>query len=337
MLSNTVKRREDELALEDDLAKATIPMTWGLELLTPSSAAAASNPHDQLLAYATHHRERSDLFYQARPTSEYALVGNRLSFPSNLQTETPENDIVRCQVFETRKTSKAVVLLPHWNAENNRYNRLAALLRAAGIATLQITLPYHEERRPPAMKNADYLLSANLGRTIRSIRQAILDCRLAIDWLEQRGYQHIGLVGSSLGSAIGFVLTAHEPRIKTAALLLMGGGFAETVWMSHATRHIQEAVRKLLTLKELSEVWSVISPTTYAVKLRDRSLRLLVVSAREDRVCHPHITQQGIDALAREDLDYQWKVWSCGHYTLGTFPYKFYLAAELVRFLRRSL
>jgi len=335
MLSNYVKRREAELASEDELAKATIPMDWGLDTvaLEPSTA----NPHQQLLNYVIHHQDRSELYYQPQPTTEYSYSGSHLSFPSNLQTETPENNIVQCQVFETRTRSRAVILLPHWNAENNRYNGLASLLRAVGITTLQITLPYHQGRRPPEMSNADYLLSANLGRTIRSVRQAVLDCRLAIDWLEQRGYQHIGLVGSSLGSAIGFVLTAHERRIKTAALLLMGSDFADTVWMSDATRHIQAAIRQVLTLAELRQIWSVISPTAYAAKLRNRPLRVLVVSGREDRVCHPHLTQQGIDALTQEEVDYEWKAWSCGHYTLGAVPYKFYLAAQLVRFLRRTL
>jgi hypothetical protein len=332
-----VKRREEQLASEDDLSKATIPMDWGLDALLPNTLQPNASPHGQLLDYVTHHRSRSDLFYQPEPTTQYAFSGHCLTFPSHIHTETVENNIVKCQVFEARSRSKAIILLPHWNSENNRYNTLASLLRAVGITTLQMTLPYHEGRRPAHMKSADYLLSANLGRTIRSVRQAVLDCRLAIDWLARRGHQQIGLLGSSLGSAIGFVLTAHEPRIKTAALLLMGSDFADTIWMSRATQHIQHAVRKVLRLEELRQILSIISPTTYVAKIKNRSLPLLLVSGRHDQVCHPHLTQQGIDALAREDLDYTWKVWSCGHYTLGMFPYKFYLAATLMRFFRRTL
>jgi len=336
-VSDYVKQREEELASEDDLSKATIPMDWGLDALVPDILLPNGGPHRQLLDYVTHHRTHSALFYRPEPTAQYAFSGRCLTFPSHLQTETVENNIVKCRVFEARSRSKAIILLPHWNSENNRYDTLASLLRAVGITTLQITLPYHGERRPAHMKSADYLMSANLGRTIRSVRQAVLDCRLAIDWLERRGHQHIGLLGSSLGSAIGFVLTAHEPRIKTAALLLMGSDFADTIWMSRATQHIQQAVREILTLEELRQIWSIISPTTYVTKLRNRLLPLLVVSGRHDRVCHPHLTQRGIDAMAQEKLDYTWKVWSCGHYTLGTFPYKLYVAAELVRFFRKTL
>jgi len=41
--------------------------------------------------------------------------------------------------------------------------------------------------------------------------------------------------------------------------------------------------------------------------------------------------------MQRTGLDYTWKIWSCGHYTLGTFPYKLYLAGTLLRFFGRTL
>lgn len=336
MHRDTIKRLEEQIAGEDDLGKIAAPMDWGLDTLAPAPVCSRLDPRETLLRYAAEHRAHSDVFYRPRPTSEYVHCGGRLTFPSAIQTETRENNIVRCRVFETRRRARAVILLPHWNAPAGRYAPLGVLLRTLGITALEMALPYSEERRPAQMKGADYLLSANLGRTIRSVRQTVLDARLAIDWLALRGYERIGLIGCSLGSAIGFLVLAHEPRLRAGALLLMGADLAETVWLSRATRHIQRAVRQVLTLADLQGIWSIISPASYVGKLPP-SLPLLVISGRHDRVCPPHLTQQGIAALAREGLDYTWKVWSCGHYTLGTFPYTIYLAAALARFFRRTL
>jgi pimeloyl-ACP methyl ester carboxylesterase len=336
MRTETIKRLEDRIAREDDLSKIAMPMDWGIDALVPPAVCTTLSPREQLMRYAARHRTRSDVFYRPDPTNEYVFSEGRLTFPSAIRTETPENNVVPCRVFETRRRSKAVILLPHWNARKGRYKALGVLLRSLGVTTLEVPLPYSEERRPAQMTGADSLLSANLGRTIRSVRQAVLDCRLATDWLEGRGYSRIGLLGCSLGSAIGVVLMAHEPRLRAGALLLMGSDFAETVWMSHATRHIEQAVCQVLTLAELKQIWSVISPTSYAAKLQHSS-PLLVISGRHDRVCPPHLTQQGIEAMARAGLDYTWKVWPCGHYTLGAFPYKFYLATTLASFFRRAL
>ena len=47
------------------------------------------------------------------------------------------------------------------------------------------------------------MVSANLGLTIRSCRQAVLEGRMVLDWLTQRGHQRIGVLGVSLGTAAG--------------------------------------------------------------------------------------------------------------------------------------
>ena len=36
-------------------------------------------------------------------------------------------------------------------------------------------MPYHFERSRPGAAHADYMLSANLGRTLQSVRQAVVD------------------------------------------------------------------------------------------------------------------------------------------------------------------
>ena len=72
---------------------------------------------------------------------------------------------------------------------------------------------------PPELRRADYIVSANVGRTAQVCRQAVLDARRAIAWLFDRGYGSIGILGTSLGSCLSLLTTAHaaaEPTTEPA-------------------------------------------------------------------------------------------------------------------------
>jgi hypothetical protein len=52
-----------------------------------------------------------------------------------------------------------------------------------------------------------------IGRTIDAGRQAVIDARACLNWLEGQGYSEFGIVGTSLGSYYAFLTSAHEPRL----------------------------------------------------------------------------------------------------------------------------
>ena len=98
-----------------------------------------------------------------------------------------------------------MVVLPQWNAGPEDHVALARLLARFGISALRLSLPYHDARMPPELHRADYIVSANVGRTVQVCRQAVLDARRAVDWLESRGYERIGILGTSLGSCLALL------------------------------------------------------------------------------------------------------------------------------------
>src|SRR5690606_20997295 len=104
---------------------------------------------------------------------------------------------------------------------------LARLLARMGISALRISLPYHDSRMPPHLTRADYIVSSNIARTVQVCRQAVLDARRAIDWLSQQGFERIGILGTSLGSCLSMLTTAHEPRIHAQALNHVSPYFAD--------------------------------------------------------------------------------------------------------------
>ena len=114
-----------------------------------------------------------------------------LRFTSPVRSPFAENNLVNARWFPA-PGRRAVVLLPHWNADALAYSSLCRALNWLGIAVLRLTLPYHDIRRPPEIHRADYAVSANIGRTLDACRQGVIDARCCFDWLQQQGYSEFG-------------------------------------------------------------------------------------------------------------------------------------------------
>lgn len=336
MFRSYIRHREEQLAAEDDENKLFTPCQWGLGLLQDKHDGKQS--YEILLDYVMKQLASSDEFFKPTEHPVYSFSSDGiLTFPSEIKTESEENNVVRCRVFTSSSETRAIVILPHWNASPEPYDRLAQIVSWSGITAIRMTLPYHTERMPPGMKIADFMVSANLGRTILSTRQAVLDTRLVIAWLEQKGYQSIGILGSSLGSCIATLVAAHESRVRAAAFLLMASDFGEAVWTGRATKHIRKALEGQITLEQLKRVWSILSPITYVAKLKERAISTLILSGREDQVFEPYLTQQIVRAFEKEGIYCSWKISSCGHYTLGTFPFNIWAIFSAIRFFNHWL
>jgi hypothetical protein len=181
------------------------PFEWGLDWL-PGDHDPAASPRDAVLAWAADAMADSDRFFTPAPTADYEFTRDTigtasdrgdglLRFPSAIETPHPENNTVSARYFPARisrrgsaRTSRrAVVVLPQWNADADGHVGLCRLLAGSGLSALRLTLPYHEARMPPELRRADYILSANIGRTLQVCRQAVHDTRRAIWWLHAHG------------------------------------------------------------------------------------------------------------------------------------------------------
>ena len=99
--------------------------------------------------------------------------GSWLKFPSSISTDVVNNNLVWAKVTESGSYDQALIVFHHWNA-NARNDQLARFFSRRGITVVELALPYHFERSRPRSLYADYMLSPNLGRTIQSVRQAVL-------------------------------------------------------------------------------------------------------------------------------------------------------------------
>ena len=132
--------------------------------------------------------------------------------------EQPRHHSLLSGRYERAGGRRAVLVLPQWNADEGGHVGLCRLLARFGMSALRLSLPYHDTRMPPELTRADYIVSANVVRTLEVCRQAVLDARRAIAWLAGQGYDRIGILGTSLGSCLSMLTACHEPLIRAQAL-----------------------------------------------------------------------------------------------------------------------
>jgi len=258
-----------------------------------------------------------------------------LRFTSPVVTPFLENNLVNAHWFPARGR-RAVVLLPHWNSDALSYNSLCRVLNWMGIAVLRLSMPYHDIRRPAEIDRADYAVSANVGRTLDSVRQGVVDVRCCLDWLEAQGYNRLGIVGTSLGSCYAFIATAHDPRIQVAAFNHASTYFADVVWHGQSTRHIREGLETAIDLENLRQVWRAASPMVYFDKFSRWPRRSLIIYAKYDMTFLPEFSKQVVTEFEKHNLDHKVVVLPCGHYTMGETPYKYMDGWQLASFLRTA-
>ena len=154
-------------------------------------------------------KRKIEMFPTGSNAREKAPKGDGLflRFTSAAKTPFPENDLVNARWFPA-EGRRAVIVLPHWNANGIAYNALGPLLNRFGISMLRLSKPYHDIRRPIETARSDYAVSPNICRTIDAARQAIIDIRSCADWLESQGKDSIGILGTSLGSCYAFLAGA---------------------------------------------------------------------------------------------------------------------------------
>lgn len=320
-------------AATDRLAR---PFEWGLDWL--DGEPIAGDPRGALQAWGERTVARGDEFYRVAPAPDYALRGDLLTFTSAVQTPHPDNNVVRARYFpddSPKGRRRAVLVLPQWNSDADGHVGLCRLLNRFGISALRLSLPYHDERMPPELRRADYIVSANVGRTAQVCRQAVKDARQAIAWLHRQGYDSIGILGTSLGSCLSMLTTAHEPLVKAAALNHISPFFADVVWSGLSTMHVRETLEGNVTLDELRRMWLPISPLPYLDKVRGRAV--LLVYALYDLTFPVQLSRMLVGEFKRQGINHELAVLPCGHYSTGKSPFKWMDGLALCRFLNRSL
>ena len=319
------------------------PFEWGLEWTAnwPGRETLALNGHDpgrflSLLNQAA--TAQSDQFYGYRTPTDFRLTRHLLRFTSAAPSPYPENNVAHAQWFPAQGRPKsAVIVLPHWNAKVHQHVSLCEALQFLGLSALRLSLPYHDYRMPAELERADYAVSSNIARTIDSARQAVIDIRSALDWLQAQGYEQFGIVGTSLGSCYAFLASAHDPRLRVNIFNLFSLYFADAVWTGRTTHHVRQGLDGSISLDQLREVWRVITPLTYVDHYARFDKKSLFIYADYDTTFLPKYAKAMIDEVRDRALEHKVVVLPCGHHTMGKTPFQYLDAYHMISFFKREL
>jgi dienelactone hydrolase len=327
------------------------PFEWGLDWITSNGHPPDTPPDVRMAAWAAKALEDSPAFFAAPPTSDYRWEpdpartdgsSGTIVFPSVITTPHPENNLVYGRLFPARPLKdgsedrrRAVVVLPQWNAGPDGHVGLCKLLSRFGLNALRLSLPYHDRRMPPILHRADFIVSANVGRTVQVCRQAVVDARRAVAWLAREGYERIGILGTSLGSCLAMLTAAHEPLIRVEALNHVSRYFADVVWEGLSTEHVRAGLDGHVTIDALRDMWMPISPQAYVERVRGK--KTLLVYARYDTTFPVHLSLDLIREFDRLGIAHELAVLPCGHYSTGLTPFKYLDGYLLTKFLVKNL
>ena len=317
------------------------PFDWGLPYIVDH--VNGDDPRALFRNHTARVMSSSEDFYALPEIPDFELNGDQLTWTSAIHTPDAENNLARARYFpvnekRARQPRTAVVVLPQWNAQPESHVEACRIFNFIGMSALRLTLPYHQERRPADLERADHLVSTNVGRTIQSMRQAVLDTRAAVRWLKQQGYERIGILGTSIGSCTAFLAFAHDEDINVGTFNHVSGYFADVVWKGISTQHVKESLEPHVTLEELREYWNPISPMPFVPRLLEMKRRpMRFIAARYDLTFPVEMSKEVIAKIKSLgiDLDVVWL--SCGHYTTAEMPWKAIDAWKIATFMRKHL
>ena len=210
-----------------------------------------------------------------------------LTFPSPIESSVPENNTVHAEYFVPRSASSenpvpGVIVLDILDGQAMVSRGEAVWLAQHGVASLFVYMPHYGPRRPPGSRVR--FLSTNIEHSLNSVRQAVLDCRLAAAWLASRPEvdgEKLGLVGTSLGSLIGANVAAAEPLLKNVCLVLPAGGLVDAFYDHPRAKPYLPLVEVLGGREGLKKIIAPADPITYAEQLKEKNL-LMIAASRDD-------------------------------------------------------
>src|SRR6476661_2496227 len=339
-----IRRYEHRRWTTDDNRRVQ-PFRWGLEYIGGDSA--NSNPGEFVHRYAKQAIEQSVEWFATTPATDYHLDSeNVLTFTSSIESPWPENNTVHARLWPARRDRRppfkapkgtAVLVLPNWNAKWHGQDGLCEWVARFGITALKMSMPYHNRRMAKGHERADQICGPNIGLTLQANRQAVQDARRCLRWLEQQGYTRLGILGTSLGSSVGYITLMHDPAIKAGGFFHFSTYYADVVSQGMTTNHVWEGLRHHVTVEELRDYWAPISPMPYVERGMGADRKSFLVYGKYDPTMLPELSRQMLDALRRNGAHPRSLQLLCGHYSLELAPFSYIAGYRVLAFLRSAL
>ena len=325
----------EQMRFAQEPNRRVLPFAWGLEHI--GGSANERDPRGWLENFARETVPHSNEWFATTPADDYVLADNVLTFTSAIESPWPENNRAHAQLFRARRSGPAVVVLAQWNSRWEEQQNVCRWLNQLGITAVKLSLPYHDRRAVPGHPRADYMVSPNIGLTLQANRQAVLDTRCTLRWLEQQGYDRLGILGTSIGSCLAFLTLAHEPALRAGAFLHVSTYFGDVVAAGLTTSNVWETLHHEISLDEVRRYFSPISPFPYIDRLHGTRKKILAMSGRYDPTFPSELTNEFLTTIRRDGVAFESLSLPCGHYSMGVPPFSYVAGYRFGTFLFQAL
>ena len=234
--------------------------------------------------------------------------------------------------YENKLRSPLNVVLVHgWRQDTERIK--AIYLKPFidhGYNMYFITLPYHTERQNNnPLYNGEFMISANIERTLSSIRQAVVDIRALVNWLKStRG--KVVLVGISLGALVANLTTTVEENIDGSISVFAPNELSHTIWNTIPGRYIKKDLQdNAFTYYQLKSCWNITNTSNFVATIPKE--KVLILSALYDK----YIDFKDADKLWKKWDRPERKLYHCGH--AGIALSKRSIAKNSLEFIKRTV
>lgn len=220
-------------------------------------------------------------------------------------------EIIHKKPIFNNATKKNIILVHGWKQDSFKELNGIILnyLLNKGYNIYYFSLPFHLNRTAAnALYSGEYMINANINRTIISFKQAISDLKILINYIKSFSNREVFVVGLSLGGIVSNLITAFEKNIDGIISLFYPNSMAYLTYNHPIEMFIlNELKNNNIDEKKLADYWNVISPSNYKPLISRE--KFLFVSGKYDLI------------IPLADSDVLWKAWNvpnrivlnCGH------------------------
>lgn len=263
---------------------------------------------DKLNTYYLSPQIPNILFTKTGENSKYEI--GKFHYPSEVDNN-PCNINVIGDYYKNKQGSSANVIIVHgWRTDTLKitsdifFNKFFD----KGYNVFMIYLPFHFERNISECYNGEYMMTANVDRTLLSIKQAVSDIRALIGYLKQNQSNKTYLAGVSLGGFITNMVSVVEKRFDGLISVFPANSIAYIVWNTLTGIYVKkDFTTHDFSYEQLEKYWAIMKPGNFRPRI-DKD-NILLITAKYDQYI-PH-----------SDSDALWQAWGkpkrllykCGH------------------------
>ncbi len=282
-----------------------------------------------------------EAFYEVNPidilfdihNSEKDYKVGRFEFQSLISSGDPTNDHLQGEAYIRNEDAPNIIFVHGWRQDS--FDRLKKIFHDRmgnlGWNMYYFTLPYHFQREPEkSLYSGEYMISANIPRTLISVRQSIVDLRALIKWIKDNKKGPVVVIGISLGGFITNLVATLESQIDALVSIFYSNRLSYSIWNTSPGKFIREDLEHHgVNYNDLIKYWRITEPSEGIPKINKDNI--LLISAKYDQYVHI------------EDADYLWESWgkptryvyNCGH--AGIVLNRKKIATDTLLFLQNKI